>query len=477
MSEKDLPDGGTFGSFPELELDALFVAPATTGEKNTFRFPLPVVACWRLDDIRFEFDSSILKPETRKEMKDLALLRGMNPGAPISIFGHADPIDNEVYNKVLSGRRAAVIYGLVTRDAGIWEKLYKKPFGGDSWKTRALQVMLTAMAFDTKGIDGEHGENTSQAIKAYRNFKGLSPSGADTPETRKLLFADYMDLVCVNAQDMPFKIPKSDFLARNEDPNGKGDYQGCSEFNPVVVFSKELTEEYKRPGFKVARDIANTPNRRVTALFFAPGFYVPPAKWPCPAAKDGVAGCKLRFWAEYKTKLAPAEKTRLFEKTKDTFGCRFYHRLTIDSPCEESAKYWVIRVMEPGYKPIDDRKPIANAPFQLTGENGGAPIVNGVTDANGILRIRASSLKAKLLLKIAGTEIHVNAGELQPSGASEDASRQRLCNLGYGPADYAKWSPDDADAAYRKFQRQHLITVTGAANPATIDKLKKMNGS
>src|SRR5262249_24057892 len=36
--------------------------------------------------------------------------------------------------------------------------------------------------------------------------------------------------------EKPFKIdPKDGFLARHADPEGKGDFQGCGEFNPVLL--------------------------------------------------------------------------------------------------------------------------------------------------------------------------------------------------------------------------------------------------
>ena len=64
---------------------------------------------------------------------------------PLSIFGHADPVGNDDYNKQLSGRRATAIYGLLTRDTHLWEELYSHSFGNDKWGVKAIQIMLAEL--------------------------------------------------------------------------------------------------------------------------------------------------------------------------------------------------------------------------------------------------------------------------------------------------------------------------------------------
>ncbi len=51
--------------------------------------------------------------------------------------------------------------------------------------------------------------------------------------TRKVLYLDYMNVL---AKDLV--VDKTEFLGQGVDPGGKADYQGCSEFNPVLVFSQ-----------------------------------------------------------------------------------------------------------------------------------------------------------------------------------------------------------------------------------------------
>src|SRR5689334_13734112 len=107
MAANDQPDswrntsneGSVSGQHPAEDEFDLLVAPTFADEKNTVRPRLIVRACWRLDDIRFEFGSSFIRPEATDEFSQLAALRAEHPGAPISIFGHADPVGDDPFNK------------------------------------------------------------------------------------------------------------------------------------------------------------------------------------------------------------------------------------------------------------------------------------------------------------------------------------------------------------------------------------------
>jgi hypothetical protein len=67
--------GGIAGTHPEVESAPIYVGPATAAQRNTIISPLVPIACWRVDDIRFDFDSSFVLPETTSEMQALADLR------------------------------------------------------------------------------------------------------------------------------------------------------------------------------------------------------------------------------------------------------------------------------------------------------------------------------------------------------------------------------------------------------------------
>lgn len=148
--------GGVAGEHPPTAGFRLLVGPATSDEFNTAKLRLIPVACWRVDDLRFAFDSSFVLPEIAAEMKALAALIGDHPGCPLSIFGHADPVGSDD-NKTLSGRRAQAIYGLLTRRSEIWEDLFSnnghfvEGAPGDRWGDKALQVMQSTVLASSGG--------------------------------------------------------------------------------------------------------------------------------------------------------------------------------------------------------------------------------------------------------------------------------------------------------------------------------------
>src|ERR1700720_4572401 len=87
-------EGGVTGNHPTPDSFQFLVGPSTSEEFNTARLRLIPIACFRVDDVRFKSDSSFVLPEIQTEMKAFANLRKNDArlnGAPISIFGHADP--------------------------------------------------------------------------------------------------------------------------------------------------------------------------------------------------------------------------------------------------------------------------------------------------------------------------------------------------------------------------------------------------
>jgi hypothetical protein len=383
-TELEALEGGVASDHPAKQTHEVLVGPTTSTHLNTVRAELIPVGCWRLEDLRFEFDSSIVLPEARKELKKLAALVKAHPGAPMSIFGHADPVGNDVYNKDLSGRRARAIYGLLTRGVDIWETLYntKVQGMGDPWKYKAVQIMLKALGHDPGPITGTLTPATIQAVKSFQRANGLTDDGDPGPDTRGKLFPQYMDKICVDDANAPFKMAKSDFLAQGADSRGKGDFQGCSEFNPVLMFSSAENSAFQNPAKKTERDRENAPNRRVMALLFRPGSKVTPGKWPCPRADEGISGCQARFWSDAPTRRQFQANRRKFEDTKDTFACRFYQRMVTGSPCEGTQppppvvlitplitpQTLIVVVKKPHTNP--DRKPVTLRTSSAFGGNG-----------------------------------------------------------------------------------------------------------
>jgi hypothetical protein len=463
----------------------LLVAPTSTGkEKNTIRMELIPIACWKLNDLRFAFASSFLLPETRDEFVELSKLIKTHPGAPLSVFGHADPVGDDDFNKVLSGRRADSVYAVIIRDPERWERLYTAGGTAEGWGLKSVQQMLEALGFNPGPATGSMNPATKQAVEKFQRENGLTADGDPGKNTRAKLFEAYMAFL------FPDKLPKTGFLAQGADTGGKGDVQGCSEFNPIRSFSIAENENFKKPENKAARDADNEVNRRVMVLLFRPGTSVPPQKWPCPRTSEGTAACKKRFWSDGETRRSPQQMRREFETTKNTFACRFYHRLAAGSPCEViNPTECVVRIR------LFDRfaRPLPFAPCLIT-EEGKAPRpmrASGGSGADGaIIAIRHPKVPSKINVKwsrpassdSAGSpppaagdtfEFELDVTVEMPSPGEESTAMDRLRNLGY-----VRESTDELNIRCFQFHyksRFPTIVADGTLNAPTLAALKAVH--
>jgi hypothetical protein len=352
-------EGSLIGLYPLSDPFQFLAGPSISSELNTVHLRLIPIACFSVTDMRFTFDSSCVLPEVQAEMKAFADLRKSDPrinGAPLSVFGHADPSfqgnfepgsntadPGDDYNKNLSGRRAIAIYALLVRDVSIWDKLFTNHLGHDIWGEGSIRTMLDFTDPVNPGQQGPSlNSSNSGAADSARNAKVRDI--ANDSGQRQQLFLKYMNLLCGD-----LKLDKSrDFLARNAGPDHKGDVQGCSRFNPLLLFSSEHEDRYKQAfaeddqmTLREDRDFDNSANRRVMILIFRKGSQVLPAKWPCPTFKEGSAGCKKRFFSDGDVRRSTHTPgaDRKFDQTHDTFACRFYQRLTEQSPCNIIPKF------------------------------------------------------------------------------------------------------------------------------------------
>jgi hypothetical protein len=208
--------GGVAGVHSVPVPQPLLVGPTTEDQQNLANLPLVAVACWAIDDLRFAFDSSFLNvdydgnetpPEDiRFELNHLSQLVGPGApyeGCPLSLFGHADPVGTDIYNKSLSERRARSVYALLIyktdKQTAIdyWNQISSQ----ENWGASQQKVM---QAFVGQGSSGN-------LIDAY--LKKLSEAGPS--------------------------LSASDFIGQAAGPDRKADFQGCSEFNPLIIFSQE----------------------------------------------------------------------------------------------------------------------------------------------------------------------------------------------------------------------------------------------
>jgi hypothetical protein len=411
---------------------------------------------------------------------------------------------------------------MLTRRTEVWEDLYTNggkfaQSAGEVWGTRSIQVMLNALPADDFGapdpsgddspdlplkIDGKLGSKTRERVRRFQagskgTAAGLKADGDPGPATRKVLFLAYMDLVCVDASGRPFKVdPKQGFLGGQADSAGKGDFQGCGEFNPLLLFSKADKQRFDAAKDKTERNVANSENRRVMVLLFRPGATVSTDFWPCPRAKEGTAACIKRFWSDGEKRRSNGDEERKFEQKQDTFACRFYHRLVTNSPCETILEIVQIRLFDalarplpfapcvvtvPGKEPQPDR---ASGPLPDSAPNEDAKKQDAfVTIRNlktpAVVNVKWSPAQPEdgpgspLPDKAARFEFEMNVVVDIPEDKPEEASLTRLTNMGYvrGPS-----RTDDI----REFQRDYKprfpeIEIDGTLNAATQEAIQEVH--
>ena len=83
-------DGGIAAKHALLQEPQALVAPATANEHNTIKAGIIPIACWRVEDFRFAFDSSVVTREIETELKLLAQLVS-EPPAHIEVRRQARP--------------------------------------------------------------------------------------------------------------------------------------------------------------------------------------------------------------------------------------------------------------------------------------------------------------------------------------------------------------------------------------------------
>lgn len=427
------------------------VAPQAGAEHNTVRERLIPTAAWQIDDVRFVFDSSFVLPEAATEFATLAAVRHDNPRCPISLFGHADPVGDDEYNKVLSGRRAIAIYAVLTRRTDLWEQLHTNPHGRDKWDRAMFDVMSEALQRDA----------------------GAVPESA---AGRQALYADYMNFLCRDLGGTTYTLDaNTDFLARGADKDGIGDRQGCGEFNPELVLSRERQAEFARDrDDHAARDEANAPNRRVVAIVFAEGSRADPKHWPCPKATGPTAACRKRFWSDAAVRRSPGADDRKQLQTQNTYQCRFYERL---APPRLGANRVVmvtreIRVLS------EDGTPMANTPWKLTVSGA---TTEGTTGDDGMIAARMVSSAENASLELDGSTIALTIGRM-PTIETVKGVQVRLRNLGYFRDEPDGIVKESTTAAVRRFQsdRAHAgvrLSVSGEIDDPTRTELRAYHGS
>jgi hypothetical protein len=111
--------------------------------------------------------------------------------------------------------------------------------------------------------------------------------------------------------------------------------QGCSAFNPVMMYSRQDFHDMRQSA-RAVRHLENSRNRRVVAFLFSPRTQIDEDEWPCRLHHEGIEPCLLQFWTDSEDRRSFGERRRYHYEHQLTFACKFYSRLADDSPCENA---------------------------------------------------------------------------------------------------------------------------------------------
>jgi hypothetical protein len=489
MSVDLIDEFGIVASHPAREAQPLRAAPTQEKQFNTFELDLTPVACMSLNDILFAFDSSFVQPEINRLLPLLPGLRESHKTPQgklplVSIFGHADPVGEYNRNSHLSARRARALYGLLTRNVDIWMDLFKAN-DWDKWGLTSTEIMLSGLKRKPKNPDGSLGDRPrmsddsapsyytgalgeawsaelDRAIKNFQDDEGMTHDGVMRDPVRKKMFELYMDAITGSSTPM---MQPSQFLGH---PDGKATgtdkaaYQGCGEYNPVLIFSKQQEKDYQKAGMKEARDSANAPNRRAMMFFFRETDFSPVTmedirgNWPCPAWKDGNKGCSEQFWGSGKERLAAGDNERKYADGERTMACHWYDRWARLSPCENAA--------DSAFVVWDDALfgPATGATIRVEYADGS--YLDVTADSHGGMSVPLRSPRVTLHRTTNHGTLSVVVFIAPPSVSTDTGAWQRLFNLGYCTAQDAPVQPPTPGAlrsALQEFQADHALDVSG----------------
>lgn len=89
------------------------------------------VGCWVLDNVLFDFDKDVIKPEAFAQLDAIYEILEKNPAMSIELQGHTDNIGSKKYNMDLSQRRANSVANYLTNKGIARNRLATTGFGFD----------------------------------------------------------------------------------------------------------------------------------------------------------------------------------------------------------------------------------------------------------------------------------------------------------------------------------------------------------
>lgn len=93
--------------------------------------PVNLVGCWMIDNVLFDFDKDVVKPEYYSVLDDVAEVLERNPAMIIELHGHCDSIGTAEYNMGLSMRRANAVKNYLVGKGLLKNRMTTTGFGFD----------------------------------------------------------------------------------------------------------------------------------------------------------------------------------------------------------------------------------------------------------------------------------------------------------------------------------------------------------
>jgi hypothetical protein len=315
----------------------------------------------------------------------------------------------------------------------------------------------------------------------------LEVDGQAGRDTRKALFARYMDWLCTPAERTPSVdgaqplMQPSDFLGGAGARLGdlpKMSLQSCGEFNPVMLLTSAEMSAAEGTGASTRND-DDAPNRRVLMFFFPKGTTVDPGVWPCPKVNESHGACRLAFWPGGDKRRRNGAEQREYRVTRDTMACRFYDRFARRSPCEGAPVRMltvIIRLIADG---LGESMP--PRPYKLS-VRGATPSgfawdvdVVGTTDDDGYVRARVPPGTTTGTLIVQHTEddgtqtdvwsVDLEFQDLAPADSVQGA-QARLANLGLQPGRIDGTLDACTQRAINRFRELHDLPIVPPSTPA-----------
>ena len=200
--------------------------PEASGDANGSEEQVPSLS---LAGANFEFGKTFLLPTAKSDLERIYETKQQRAHRRFAVFGHTDAVGSDEHNNGLSLLRAQAAYAVMIRDFAWWHERLNGSSGvaEQPWGTREIQHMLQALGFYTRRVDGDYGDSTRRAARAFQSTTGLpvSSDGLLDQDSRRRLIEAYMDYL------VPGRLSVDAFF---QDPGGRPAIFGCGESQLLV---------------------------------------------------------------------------------------------------------------------------------------------------------------------------------------------------------------------------------------------------